>query len=212
MVAEPARSVARRRTSAPPFAYELTGRTLGDGIGICWFLRDVNGMATIEHGGSSNGQFANLVIVPERDFAVCVMSNAGPDSGLAFNQAVLEWALEHFLGVVERDPEPLPYDDARAREVAGTYENDMMRVTIATDGSDLTVGCAIKPEIPAASATEIPPDLPPASLDLLPGEGSEFIVTGGGLKGQRGFFTRGESGAVVGVDLAGRLFKRATGD
>ncbi len=33
-------------------------------------------------------------------------------------------------------------------------------------------------------------------------------ATGGGLKGQRGFFTRDESGAVVGVDLAGRLFNR----
>jgi hypothetical protein len=28
------------------------------------------------------------------------------------------------------------------------------------------------------------------------------------LKGQRGFFTRDKSGAVVGVDLAGRLFSR----
>ena len=30
----------------------------------------------------------------------------------------------------------------------------------------------------------------------------------GALKGQRGFFTRDDSGAVVGVDLAGRLFTR----
>jgi len=28
------------------------------------------------------------------------------------------------------------------------------------------------------------------------------------MLGQRGFFTRNESGAVVGVDLAGRLFNR----
>jgi hypothetical protein len=35
------------------------------------------------------------------------------------------------------------------------------------------------------------------------------------MNGQRGFFTRSESGAIVGVDLAGRLFSRiptASGD
>jgi len=32
----------------------------------------------------------------------------------------------------------------------------------------------------------------------------------GALKGQRGFFTRDESGTVAGADLAGRLFNRVT--
>ena len=58
---------------------ELRGSTLGDAIGICWFLRDVDGVRTVGHGGSANGQFAELLIVPERDFAVVSLSNAGPD-------------------------------------------------------------------------------------------------------------------------------------
>jgi hypothetical protein len=44
---------------------------------------------------------------------------------------------------------------------------------------------------------------------MLPGEGDEYIVTDGAMKGQRGFFSRDENGHVVGVDLAGRLFNRA---
>lgn len=187
---------------------ELRGSTLGDAIGICWFLRDVDGVRTAGHGGSANGQFAELLIVPERDFAVVALSNAGPDGGLAFNRAVVRWALENYLGVADRDPEPLPFDEARAREVAGSYENDMMTVSIATDGTGLTVECGIKPQIRAATDTELPPDLPPAGLGLLPGGSGEFIVTSGGLKGQRGFFTRDDSGSVIGVDIAGRLFKR----
>jgi hypothetical protein len=35
-----------------------------------------------------------------------------------------------------------------------------------------------------------------------------YHITSGAFKGQRGFFTRDESGTVVGVDLAGRLFNR----
>ncbi|MEV4129268.1 serine hydrolase domain-containing protein [Nocardia sp. NPDC049707] len=187
---------------------ELRASTLGDAFGICWFLRKVDGVATIGHGGSGNGQFADLLVVPERNFAVAVMSNAGPDAGLAFNRAVVNWVLEHYLGVVERDPEPLPYDEARAAEIVGHYENEMMRLTLDTDGAGLTIGCAIKPEVRAAAETEMPPDLPPATLGLLPGDTDEYIVTEGGLQGQRGFFARDESGAVTGIDLAGRLFAR----
>ena len=36
--------------------------------------------------------------------------------------------------MTDRDPEPLPDDQARAREVVGSYENDVMTVTIGTDG------------------------------------------------------------------------------
>ncbi|MDQ6874290.1 MAG: serine hydrolase, partial [Actinomycetota bacterium] len=157
--------------------------------------------------GSANGQFAELLTVPERGFAVVALSNAGPN-GIAFNQAVARWALETYLGVVDRDPDPLPFDGTRVGELVGTYQIDAMNLTIRTDGARLTLEVGIKPEIRAAADTELPPDYAPAGIGLLPGEADEYIVTSGGLKGQRGYFTRDASGAVVGVDLAGRIFSR----
>jgi CubicO group peptidase (beta-lactamase class C family) len=185
----------------------LRGSTLGDALGICWFLRDVDGVRTVGHGGSANGQFAEFLTVPERDFAVVALSNAGPD-GIPFNQAAVRWALQTYLGVTDRDPEPLPYDEARARQVVGSYEIDAMTLTIAAAGAGLTLEVGIKPEIRAAAETELPPDYAPAGIGLLPGDADEYIITNGGLQGQRGFFTRDEGGAVVGVDLAGRLFSQ----
>jgi len=185
----------------------LRGSTLGDAFGICWFLRDVDGVRTVGHGGSANGQFAELLLVPERNFAVVSLSNAGPD-GTSFNQAVVRWVLQTYFGVTEQESESLPYDEAKARDVVGNYENDFMTFTIGTDGTGLRLDVRIKPEIRAAAKTEPPPDLPPADIGLLPGDGAEYIITSGSLKGQRGFFTRDERGAVVGVDMAGRLFKR----
>jgi len=185
----------------------LRGSALGDALGICWFLRDVDGVRTVGHGGSANGQFAELLTVPERGFAVVALSNAGPN-GIPFNQAVVRWALQTYLGVVDRDPEPLPYDETRARELVGQYATDAQMLTIRTTGAGLTLEVGIKPEIRAAADTEMPPDYPPAAIGLLPGDGDEYIVTSGGLTGQRGFFTRDERGTVVGVDLAGRLFNR----
>jgi hypothetical protein len=54
-----------------------------------------------------------------------------------------------------------------------------------------------------------PSDLPPDGLGLLPGDADEYVITGGALTGQRGFFTRGNGGAIVGIDLGGRLYKRS---
>ncbi|MFJ6498538.1 beta-lactamase family protein [Streptomyces virginiae] len=186
---------------------ELRGSNLGDGFGICWFLRDVDGLRTIEHGGSANGQFVELLIVPERNFAVVAMSNAGPN-GIPFNRAAVRWALEHYLGVVDKDPEPLPYDAVRAREVVGAFDSDVMTLTVADDEAALTIAVTIKPEVRASADFEMPADYEPAALGLLPGDGDEFIVTAGGLRGQRGFFTRDASGTVVGIDLGGRIFNR----
>jgi CubicO group peptidase (beta-lactamase class C family) len=184
---------------------ELQASTLGDAIGIGWFLRDVDGVRTVGHGGSGNGQFAELLTVPERDFAIVVASNASP-TGIPCNQAIVRWALERYLGVVDHDPEPEPYDEVRAAEIIGAYENDAMTFTITTDGTGLSLEVILKPEIRAASEVEIPADYDPFDFGLLPGD--EYIVTSGALKGQRGFFTRDDSGAVVGADLAGRLFTR----
>ncbi|GGU78977.1 penicillin-binding protein [Streptomyces filipinensis] len=192
-----------RRMQEPTVA--LRGSTLGDAFGIGWFLRDVEGVRMVGHGGSGNGQFAELLLVPGRDFAVVSLANAGPD-GYQFNQAVLKQALELFLGVVEREPEPLPYDEGRAREAAGRYEIDAMNLDIVAEDGRLTLAVGIKPEIRAASAAQMPPDCPAAEIGFLPGD--EYLVVEGGLKGQRGFFSRAADGTVTGVDLAGRLFSR----
>jgi CubicO group peptidase (beta-lactamase class C family) len=186
----------------------LRGSTLGDAIGICWFLREVDGLRTVGHGGSANGQFAELLLVPDRDFAVVSLSNAGPN-GIGFNQAAVRWTLQHHLGVTDRDPEPLPYDEQRARDLVGSYQTDDLTMVIKADGTRLTLEVDIKPEIRAAANSELPPGYPPATIGLLAGDGDEYILTEGGMPGQRGFFTRDARGAVVGVDLAGRLFRAA---
>jgi hypothetical protein len=148
-----------------------------------------------------------LLTVPEWDFAVVSLSNAGPN-GIPFNQAVVRWALENYVGVIDRDSEPLPHDEARARDLVGHYENDAMDLDIATDGAKLTLAVDIKPEIRAAAAEDLPPGYRPAEIGLLRGDGDEYILVDGGMKGQRGFFTRDDSSAVVGVDLGGRMFSR----
>ncbi|NKE61361.1 beta-lactamase family protein [Lentzea sp. PSKA42] len=183
----------------------LRGSNLGDAIGVGWFLREIDGVQAIGHGGSSNGQFAELLIVPERNFAVVSIANQGPD-GIPFNQAVVRKALEHHLGVLDRDPEPLPYNAVAAREVAGDYDNDAMVMTIDDTGEGLVLEVLLRPEIRESAEMELPADHAPFPMGLLPRD--EYVITDGAFTGQRGFFTRDADGVIIGVDLAGRMFGR----
>ncbi len=150
-----------RRMQKPTVA--LQSSSLADAIGIGWFLREVDGVRTVGHDGSANGQFAQLLLVPERHFAVVSLANADPN-GIPFNQAVVLWALETYLRVADRDREPLPYNEARARELVGTYESDAMTFTIRTEGERLTLEVRIKPALRAVSDKALPPDPRRSSL------------------------------------------------
>ncbi|GAA4315546.1 hypothetical protein GCM10023086_37430 [Streptomyces venetus] len=56
----------------------------------------------------------------------------------------------------------------------------------------------------------MPPDYPAAAIGFLPGADDKYIVTEGGLAGQRGYFSRDSDGTITGIDLAGRLFGRTS--
>ncbi|HEX8865223.1 MAG TPA: serine hydrolase domain-containing protein, partial [Lentzea sp.] len=154
----------------------MRGSNLGDAIGVGWFLREIDGVRAIGHGGSSNGQFAELLIVPERNFAVVSIANQGPD-GIPFNQAVVRRALHDCIGVVDRDPEPLPYDAPKAQEIVGRYDNDAMVMTIEDTGEGLVLEVLIRPEIRESAEMELPADHAPFPMGLLPED--EYLITEG---------------------------------
>jgi CubicO group peptidase (beta-lactamase class C family) len=187
---------------------KLVGSSLGNAVGIGWFVRDLGKVSAFGHAGSANGQFAEILIVPEKDFAVVTLANSGPDNGLAFNREVVQAGLESVAGVTERKVRVARYRRRLAGEYAGVYENEIMRAVIANTGKGLTAEFAIKPEIRANATTELPPDMPAAPIALLRDDQDHYMVTGGGLKGQRGYFDRNAASRVVTVDMAGRVFTR----
>ncbi len=137
---------------------QLRAGSLGGGLGIGWFLREVDGVRTIGHGGSGNGRPPSCSSCPSGTSRW----SRRPHGHLS-NQAVARWVLERYLGVVERDPEPVACDGARAREVAGRYTIDAMNLDIADDGVRLTPAVEIKPEIREAADADMPDGLPPAT-------------------------------------------------
>lgn len=187
---------------------ELAGSSLGDAVGIGWFLRDIGGVHAFGHAGSANGQFAEVWVIPDKDFAVVTLANSGPDNGLAFNHEIIQAGMESVAGVAAPKLKVMRYKRHVADEYAGVYENEMMRATVTNTGKALTAEFAIKPGIRASATTELPPDMPAAPIGLLGGAQDQYVVTSGGLKDQRGQFSRDASGQITAVSMAGRVFAR----
>ena len=71
----------------------------------------------------------------------------------------------------------------------------------------LVLDDTIRPEVLAKLGEEAP-DEPPLPLGILPGDGDRYIVTGGPAKGMRGYFSRGDDGAIDGIHVGGRYAQR----
>src|SRR5262245_10900164 len=98
-----------RRMQEP--TVECPGNALGDAVGISWLLRNQDGLKVVAHGGDTSGQHSIFEMVPERRFAITSLTNCGPNGG-EFNEQIMRWAFESYLGADMSDLEPLRLDDA----------------------------------------------------------------------------------------------------
>ena len=190
---------------------DMRGSALGDYVGISWLMRDVDGVRLVGHGGTTNGHHSSFVTVPERNFAISLLTNCGPN-GPQFNDEIEKWALEAYLGVIDKDPEPIGLGDAELAQYAGRYETIAVVCDITADAGGLVVKVEIKPEVLATlkEQGEDVPDQPPIPIGLLGGDGDRYIVTGGPAKGMKGYFVRSASGDIEAVHMGGRLATRTS--
>jgi hypothetical protein len=189
---------------------ECKGSAIGDAVGISWLLREVDGVRIVMHGGTTNGQHSEFVMVPERNFALVSMTNCGPN-GPQLNEALQKWAFEHYLGIVLKDPEPVSLSEDRLQEYVGRFETIAASVEITSNGGRLMAQIEVKPEMKAIlreQGEDADEEQPPIPLGLLSADGDDYIIPDGPAKGMRGFFTRADDGSVNGVHVGGRLATR----
>jgi CubicO group peptidase (beta-lactamase class C family) len=67
-----------------------------DSIGLAWHMRHVGAIRTFSHGGTLSGHILLLEIVPERNFAIAILTNSS--NGWRLIQDVEREALRSYLG------------------------------------------------------------------------------------------------------------------
>jgi CubicO group peptidase (beta-lactamase class C family) len=95
-----------------------------DGFGVSFGLRrTAEGVRVVMHGGSWPGQYSGFFFVPERDFAMTMLTNADGGELLRLELFFDDWALQRFAGLRNPPAEPLRLTSARLAEYEGSYVN-----------------------------------------------------------------------------------------
>lgn len=176
-----------------------------DGAGVTWWIRPTaEGPKIIQHGGDWPGQHSGFLLVPERDFALTVLTNAETGPGLTAELFVGDWALSRLLGLHNLPATPQSPPAGQVVPYGGTYTGQQ----VGFDGTTYTFGF----------------DLVPVGGELSMRQDGEETVrlvfyrkdyvllrfSDGSFSHQRANFVRGDDGEVAWFRLGGRLYRRGT--
>jgi CubicO group peptidase (beta-lactamase class C family) len=186
--AESAQAMRQEQTRAANFA---------EGYGLGWALRTVSDEQIVEHGGSTNGFQAKLVLVPPRNFAIAILTNSS--RGSVLNEHVRVWVLDHELGLRKERPTPQRLADDELGRFSGRYERPEGPILLTISDGGLIRAMTLTD--PLEGKTE---HFPEDRLEAI-GEREFIVVSEGETKDERVDFILGEDGAPRFVRMGGRL-------
>jgi Beta-lactamase len=161
--------------------------SFADEVGLSWFGRATGRGRLLVHGGTTSLAL-RLTLVPERRFAVFVLTNA--DLGAQLHAEVTKQALRDGAGIDGLDATPLPTPPADPAPYEGTYRlagPDDEDVAVRRSGDRLTLS-------EWGEAAFYAPD--------------RIVALGGLWRQERGQFLRGPDGEIAYLRMGGRLWRR----
>jgi CubicO group peptidase (beta-lactamase class C family) len=188
-------------------------------IGLDWFVQELGGLHVFSHGGDTYGQHALLLGVPERQFALVLLTSAQP-TGAALELAIVPQMLSRYLGLGEAashvgvvgaavaGPDttsmPLPPDALAA--YAGRYQDPGSIWEVRQQDNQLAVSKTVIPAPPDAVVQQLDAP-PPRDIPLA------FARPDLGLLGGQAYmpFVRGPDGRLGWLLIGMRLSPRQDG-
>jgi CubicO group peptidase (beta-lactamase class C family) len=184
-----------------------------DGMGVTFQLRPTaEGVAIAQHGGDWGGQHSGFLLVPERDFALVVLTNSDGGPALVADLTADDWTLSRFL-----DLHNMPADLRTLGEAElAAYEGDYVLTAIGADGAASAVTSRMRADRGGLSMALLDPDGAPVDL---PAEAPQrlgfyrddyaLVLDGNGEPlGYRTDFVRDGEGRVAWFRFAGRLSRK----
>ncbi len=176
---------------------QTTAANFADEYSLGWALRTVDGATIVEHGGSTNGFQARLLLVPERHFALAILTNSS--RGSALYREVCRESLETYLGLREEEDGILAMPQEELARFAGMYRRRDGQITLTVEDGGLRREMRFTDPLDGKEQI-FPPNL------LRPIGDREFIVvTPDENEGSRVDFLLAEDGTPRFLRIGGRL-------
>jgi CubicO group peptidase (beta-lactamase class C family) len=180
---------------------------LGRKMALTWFIKDVGGVRTVSHGGATLGQMSAFLLVPERDFAVTILTNA--DRGVELHREITKWVLQHYLGLADPDPVHEERSAAELAAYAGRYSSIMQDLELTVRDGVLTLQDHPKGGFPTRDSPPSPAS-PPTRLAFCGVD--QVLALDPPYVGVRGEFLRAEDGSIAWFRAGGRIHRRAAAE
>jgi CubicO group peptidase (beta-lactamase class C family) len=177
-----------------------------DGFGVTFGLRrTAEGVRVAMHGGSWAGQYSGFFFVPERDFAMTMLTNSDGGMKLRLELFFDDWALQRFAGLHNPPAEPMRLPAARLADYDGIYLNLGIDRTGNWEETVLTVQAddgALRGELSLGGAV--------SQIELTFYRDEYVLVEQGSAPpgSYRANFVRDADGRVAWLSYGGRLYVR----
>lgn len=183
------------------------------GMGVTWMLRpSAENVMIVQHGGTWPGQHSGFFTVPDRNFAMTVLTNSEGGTQLLNDLYADDWALRRFAGISNLPATPQHLSTADLQPYQGRYVTDAISQSGSPeptfidlrvgdgqlDGTTMTGDAGGRPDEKSSSPVGLVFYRPDYGLDL----GPDNKPTG-----TRADFVRGPDGKIAWFRTHGRLFR-----
>ena len=164
--------------------------------GLGWSLREINGVRAVEHTGATNGFMGRLCVIPERNFALAIVTNG--ENGGSVHSAIYAHILQQVVGFRRNPPSPVALTREKLSRFEGHYFSGLADILIELDGRGLVMH-----RMNIDPFTREITERPPARLS--PVSETIFAIEEGPLSGGFGELILNQDGSVRFLRAGGRL-------
>lgn len=169
---------------------------------LSWMRRELGEGFMVSHSGGTNGQVTYLVLLPEHEFAVAVLTNAA--EGRRAIQKIAGFAVERHLGIAIPRPEPVESSPAALGAYAGSAVRPGFELHLRMLGDHLVGLLTSTVGFPTENDSPGPPE-PPFRVGMC-GE-DRLIVLEGANEGFPIDALRDGEGEIRYLRMSSRLFR-----
>ncbi|MEU4423464.1 serine hydrolase domain-containing protein [Actinoplanes sp. NPDC024001] len=174
-----------------------------DGAGVTWMLRPTaEGPTVVQHGGDWTGQHSGFLMVPERDFALTVLTNSDTGTALLDDLFVGDWALSRFAGVHNLPARPRALPAAELEAYRGVYTAEQ----IGFDGTVESIPVELIPDAGQLLVRYLGTER--LRLAFYRKDYVVMLALDGTVQNQRANFVRDRDGSIGWLRFGGRLHRR----
>ncbi|MGD8404605.1 MAG: serine hydrolase domain-containing protein [Anaerolineales bacterium] len=174
-----------------------------DQIGLTWFIRKGKALDIITHGGATHGQIAGLHFIPEKDFALAVLTNE--ENGRLVTKAALKKALEVYFKIDTPDPTLIEMTDEALHEYEGNYELPLTAFELKLKKGHLVLYDKPRGGFPTPDSPPLPAS-PPMRMAFY--EKDKIVMLDEPMKGGLGEFLRDADGKLQYFRLSSRVHRK----